>query len=126
MNFFMLKIISYKRPRFSSSAILTSFAIMTTSYMCKGEVMGWVVFNKIDNKTVDFMSFYTAKKFRAYRRGGGVIITIAIRKIQKKYSVVKLFPDDKARSLKRFYPHYFGSAFSEGVRCFYLDLTPKS
>lgn len=93
--------------------------------VCKGEVMGWVVCDKIDDKTVVFVSFYTAKKFRAYRRGGGVIITIAIRRIQKKYSVVKLFLDDKARSLKRFYPHYFGSAFSEGRRWFYLDLIPN-
>ncbi len=93
--------------------------------LCRGEVMGWVVCSKIDSKTVYFNSFYTAKKFRSYRRGGGVIITIAIRRIQKKYSAVKLFLDDKARSLKRFYPHYFGSAFSEGTRWFYLDLIPK-
>ncbi|MBQ9574176.1 MAG: hypothetical protein IJR27_02740 [Synergistaceae bacterium] len=93
--------------------------------LCKGEVMGWVVCKKVDNKTVEFVAFYTAGKFRAYRRGGGVIITIAIRRIQKKYSVVKLFLDDKARSLKRFYPHYFGRAFSEGTRWFYLDLIPK-
>ena len=93
--------------------------------LCRGEVMGWVVCSEIDSKTVDFTSFYTAKKFRAYRRGGGVIITIAIRRIQNKYSVVKLFLDDKARSLKRFYPHYFGNAFSEGTRWFYLDLIPK-
>lgn len=93
--------------------------------LCRGEIMGWVVCSKIDSKTVDFMSFYTAKKFRSYRRGGGVIITIAIRRIQNKYSVVKLFLDDKARSLKRFYPHYFGNAFSEGTRWFYLDLIPR-
>ena len=93
--------------------------------LCRGEVMGWVVCSKVDSRTVDFKSFYTAGKFRSYRRGGGVIITIAIRRIQKKYSIVKLFLDDKSRSSKKFYAYYFGSAFSGGTRWFYLDLIPK-
>lgn len=93
--------------------------------LCKGEVMGWVVCVKVDAQTVNFMSFYTAKKFRTYRGGGGVIIAKAIRRIQEKYSVVELFLDDKTRSLKRFYAHYFGKAFSERTRWFYLDLVPK-
>ena len=94
--------------------------------VCRGEVMGWIACRRIDDETVDFMEFYIVKKFRTYKRGGAVIVAEAIRRIQKKYSAVKLFLDDKEKSQKRFYPHYFGSAFSEGVRCFYLDLTPKS
>ena len=93
--------------------------------VCNGEVMGWVICRRIDDETVDFMEFYTAKKFRTYKRGGMVSIAEAIRRIQKKYSFVNLFLDDKSRSLKRFYPHYFGSAFTEGTRWFYLDLNPK-
>ena len=93
--------------------------------VCKGEVMGWVTCMEIDNDTVIFTGFYTAKKFRSYRRGGTVLITVAIRRIQAKYSAVNLFLDDKSRSLKRFYPHYFGSALSEGLRWFFLDLNLK-
>ena len=94
--------------------------------VCRGEVMGWVVSMKVDDDTVNIMKYYVAEKFRAYRRGGVVLITIAIRKIEAKYSAVKLYITEDNPHNRRFYAYYFKEAFSEGKRYFIIEADTRN
>lgn len=94
--------------------------------VCGGEVMGWVVCRKIDDETVFFMKYYVAEKFRAYRRGGAVLITIAIRRIEAKYSAVRLYIREDNPHNRRFYAYYFKEAFTAGRRYFMIELGTRN
>ncbi|MBQ7217679.1 MAG: NAD(P)-dependent oxidoreductase [Synergistaceae bacterium] len=94
--------------------------------LCGGEVIGWTVCRKVDEETVDFMKYYVAEKFRTFRRGGAVLIAVAIRRIEAKYSAVKLHIREDARSVRRFYAYYFKEAFTAGRRYFMIELGTRN
>ena len=84
------------------------------------------ILRKFALDTVNIMKYYVAKKFRAYRRGGVVLITIAIRKIEAKYSAVKLYITEDNPHNRRFYAYYFKEAFSEGKRYFIIEADTRN
>ncbi len=94
--------------------------------VCGGEVMGWVVCRKIDDETVDFMKYYVAEKFRGHMRWGTGLIVAAIRRIEAKYSAVKLFLREDNPNNRRFYAYYFKEAFIAGTRHFVIELDTKN
>ncbi len=88
--------------------------------------MGWVVCRKIDDETVDFMKYYVAEKFRGHNSWGTGLIVAAIRRIEAKYSAVKLFLREDNPNNRRFYAYYFKEAFIAGTRHFVIELDTKN